>query len=101
MLTSLGHEKSASISACASHGIIQLLRCGIGANDGNLLDLFPNGSALQCENHIGRPFKIADVLLPAHPAPAMLQARKLLFHFSTAIWAEFITFSHAVPFSKD
>ena len=97
MLTSLGHEKSASISACASHGIIQLLRCGIGANDGNLLDLFPNGSALQCENHIGRPFKIADVLLPAHPAPAMLQTRKLLPHFSAAAWAGFIAGSHPHP----
>ena len=94
MLTSLGHEKSASISACASHRMIQLLRSRTGANDGNLLDLFPNDSALQYENHIGCPFKIADVLFPTHPAPAMLQARKLLLHFSAAVWTDFIVGPH-------
>ena len=95
--TSLGCEKSASISACAFHEIIQLLRSRAGANDGKLLDFFADGSALQRENHIGRPFKITDVLFPAHPTPAMLQARKLLLHFPATIRAGFIAGSHPHP----
>ena len=67
------------------------------ANDGNLLDFFADGSAFQRENHIRRPFKIADVPFPAHPAPAMLQARKLLLHFPAAVWAGFIAGSHPHP----
>jgi hypothetical protein len=95
--TSFGHKKSASISACAFHEIIQLLRSRAGANDGNLLDFFADGSAFQRENHIRRPFKIAAVPFPAHPAPAMLQARKLLFHFSATIRAGFIAGPHPHP----
>lgn len=95
--TSFRHKKSASISACAFHEIIQLLRNRAGANNGNLLDFFSDGSAFKCENHIGRPFKIADVPFPAHPAPAMLQTRKLLLHFSAAIRAGFIAGSHPHP----
>ena len=79
------------------HDIIQLLRSRAGANDRQLLDFFADGSALQRENHIGRPFKIADVPFPAHPTPAMLQARKLLLHFPAAVWAGFIAGSHPHP----
>ena len=95
--TSFGHKKSASISACAFHEIIQLLRSRAGANDGKLLDFFADGSAFQRENHIRRSFKIADVLFPAHPTSAMLQARKLLLHFPAAVWAGFIAGSHPHP----
>lgn len=84
MLTSLGHGEKRKHFACAFHKIIQLLRSRAGANDGKLLDFFADDSALQRKNHIGCPFKIADVPFPAHPAPAMLQTRKLLLHFPTA-----------------
>ena len=49
---------------------------------------------LQCKDHIGIPLKKAETFLPAYPTFAVLQTDKLLFHFSSAVWAYLITFSH-------
>ena len=49
---------------------------------------------LQCKDHAGIPLKKAGTFLPAYPAFTMLQADKLLFHFSATVWAYFIIFSH-------
>ena len=57
---------------------------------------------LQCKDHIGIPLKKAETFLPAYPTFAVLQTDKLLFHFSSAVWAYLITFSHrhTTPFCK-
>ena len=49
---------------------------------------------LQCKDHIRIPLKKAGTFLPAYPTFAVLQTDKLLFHFSSAVWAYLITFSH-------
>jgi len=64
---------------------------------GNCLTFLPTVRRSSAKNHIGRPFKITDVLFPAHPTPAMLQARKLLLHFPATIRAGFIAGSHPHP----
>lgn len=57
---------------------------------------------LQCKDHIGIPLKKARTFLPAYPTFTVLQTDKLLFHFSSAVWAHLITFSHkqTAPFCK-
>ena len=67
----------------------------------NLLDFLTCVFPLQGKNHVIGTGKKTYILFPAHTTFAVLYPYKLLFHFSTAIWADFITFSHAVPFSKE
>ena len=44
--------------------------------------------------HIGCPFKESNVPFPAHPASAVLQANKLLLHFSPTARTDFVVFPH-------
>ena len=48
----------------------------------------------ETKDHIRRSFKESNVLFPAYPAPAMLQANELLFHFSPACRANPVALSH-------
>lgn len=54
---------------------------------------------LQCKNHFRIPFKKARLLLPACPTFTVLQANKLLFHFSSTVRTYFIAFSHRLCIS--
>lgn len=54
---------------------------------------------LQCKNHIRVPLKKTGTLLPTYPAFAMLQANKLLFHFSSAVWDICYCFFHRLCIS--
>ena len=59
-----------------------------------LFDLFPNLPSLQRKDHIRGSFKKSDILFPAHPAAAMLQANELLFHLPPAVWTNFAARAH-------
>ncbi len=50
-----------------------------------LFDFLPNLPPLQSKHHIRGAFKKALAFFPAHAAPAMLQADKLLLHFPAAV----------------
>ena len=52
---------------------------------GDRFDEVPDLPALQSKYHIRGAFKKALSLFPAHAAPAMLQADKLLLHFPAAV----------------
>lgn len=51
---------------------------------------------LQRKDRVWISFKIPHILFPAYAAFAMLQADKLLFHFSATAWAEFVASSHVI-----
>ena len=78
-----------------------IVRVLLHADHRRLFDLFTDDPPLQGEYHIRRSFKESDVLFPAHPASAMLQADKLLLHFPSAGGAYFVTCTHCdLPFSN-
>ncbi len=60
----------------------------------DLLDFFPVRAPLQSENHIGGTLKETDILFPTHAALTVLQADKLLLHFSAAVWAYLVAGTH-------
>ena len=62
-----------------------------------LFDLFSDLPSLQRKDHIRGSFKEPDVLFPAHPTAAVLQADELLFHLPPAVWANFVACTHASP----
>jgi len=62
-----------------------------------LFDLFPDLPSLQRKDHIRGSFKEPDVLFPAHPAAAVLQADELLFHLPPTVWTNFVACTHASP----
>ena len=59
-----------------------------------LFDFPFNYFPLKAEYHIRGALKKSPVFFSAHTASAVLQADKLLFHFSAASGADFIASSH-------
>lgn len=51
---------------------------------------------LQRKDRVWISFKIPHILFPAYAAFAMLQANKLLFHFSATAWADFVVSPHVI-----
>ena len=65
-------------------------------DDRKLFYPFSDFSVFQRKNHIRCSFKESDVTFPAYAALAILQADKLLLHFSPAGRAGFIALSHII-----
>ena len=64
-----------------------------------MLYLLANDNSFQSEHHIRCPFKETAISLPAYTAFAVLQARKLLFHFSAAVGTGLIADAHITRFA--
>lgn len=48
----------------------------------------------QSKDHISCSLEVSDIPHPAYAAITMLQAYKLLFHFTTTAWTDFIANTH-------
>jgi hypothetical protein len=68
----------------------------LGTYDRLLFFLVAVPALFQSEYHIAGTLEEASIPFPAYAAFTMLQADKLLFHFSAAVGAYFIVFSHSV-----
>ncbi len=63
------------------------------ADHRTLFDFLSDLPPLQSKHHIAGTFKEPFALHPAHTAFAMLQSNKLLFHFTSAVWADLVAVS--------